>query len=65
MICRLEWDLLAGPTHLHTLILMPVSLTPCGAGGVAGEAAGVAAGVVGLAGAGLLLTGTIGNKIVN
>jgi len=65
VICRLEWDLLAGPMRRLMLTLMLVSPIPLGRGGVAGEEAGVAAGAVGAAGAGLHLTGTRGGRITN
>jgi hypothetical protein len=59
--CRLEWDVLAGLTHFP----MPVYAAPRRVGGVAGEAAGGAAEVVGSAGAGLHPTVTPGGKTVN
>jgi hypothetical protein len=62
VICHLEWDPPAGPMRLLMLTLMLVSPIPRGHGGVAGEEAGVAAGAVGAAGAGLHLTGTHGGK---
>ena len=62
MICRLGWDLLAGPMSRPTLILTLVPLTQRGHGGVAGEEAGVAAEVAGGAGGGLHHTGTRGDK---
>ena len=62
MICHLEWDLPAGP--MRRLMLIPTLVSPIllGQGGVAGEEAGVAAGVVVAAGAGLHLTGTRGGR---
>jgi hypothetical protein len=65
VICHLEWDLLAGPMRRLMLTLMLVSPIPLGHGGVAGEEAGVVAGAVGAAGAGLHLTGTRGGRITN
>ena len=58
MICHLEWDLLAGPMRRLMLTLMLVSPIQLGQ-------AGVAAGAVGAAGAGLRLTGTRGGKTTN
>ena len=46
------------------LTLTPVPLIRYGRGGVAGEEAGVVAGVVGVAGAGLHLTGTRGGSTI-
>jgi hypothetical protein len=65
VICHLEWDLPAGPMRHFMLTLMLVSPIQLGHGGVAGEEAGVAAGAVGAAGAGLHLTGTRGGKTTN
>jgi hypothetical protein len=65
VICHLEWGLLAGPMHRLMLTLMLVSPIPLGHGAVAGEEAGAAAGAVGVAGAGLRLTGTRGGKTTN
>jgi hypothetical protein len=65
VICHLEWDLPAGPMRRLMLTLMLVSPIQLGHGGVAGEEAGVAAGAVGAAGAGLHLTGTRGGKTTN
>ena len=61
----MEWDLLAGPTHPHMLTLTLVLSIQRGHGGVVGEVAGVAAGVVGAAGAGLHPTGTRGGRTTN
>ena len=55
----MEWDLLAGPMCSLILTLMLAYPTPCGDGVVAGEVAGGTAGVVGSAGAGLHLIGTL------
>ena len=51
--------MLAGPMSSLTLTPMLAYPTPCGDGVVAGEVAGDAAGVVGSAGAGLHLIGTM------
>ena len=59
MICRLEWDLLAGLTC--TVIRTPVFPTPPGDGGVAGEA-GDEAEAVASAGAGMHHTTTPGGR---
>lgn len=61
MICRSEWDLQAGPMCRPMSIPTLASTIRYGRGGVAG----VAAGVVGAAGAGLHLTGTRGGRIAN
>ena len=61
----MEWVLPAGPMLCPMLILTPVLPIRCGHGGVAGEEAGVAVGVVGAAGAGLHLTGTRGGRTTN
>ena len=62
----MEWDLLAGLMCRPMLTLTPAPLIRYGRGGVAGEEAGVVVGVavggVGLAGAGLHLTGTRGGR---
>jgi hypothetical protein len=65
VICRSEWDLLAGPMCPRMLTVTAALLTQLGHGGVAGEVAGVEAGVVGAAGAGLHLTGTRGGRTTN
>ena len=61
MICRMEWDLLAGPMRLPMSIPMLLPHIRRGHGELAGDAAGV----VGAAGAGLHLTGTRGGKTTN
>jgi hypothetical protein len=58
VICRLEWDRLAGPMYPRIPIPTLVFPTQPGAGGVAGEVAGVA----GAAGAGLHPTVIPGGK---
>jgi len=65
VICHLEWDPLAGPTHPHMLTLTLVLPIQRGHGGAAGEVVGVAAGDMGVAGAGLHPTGTRGGKTTN
>ena len=60
----MEWDLLAGLMCRPMLTLTPAPLIRYGRGGVAGEEAGVAVGGVGLAGAGLHLTGTRGGRTI-
>jgi hypothetical protein len=58
----LEWDLPVGPMRRPMSIPMLLPPIRLGHGGVAGEEAGVAAGVVVAAGVGLYLTGTRGGK---
>jgi hypothetical protein len=65
----MEWDVLVGPMYRPMLTLTRVPSIRCGHGGVAGDEAGVVAGVVveavGSAGDGLHLTGTRGGRKEN
>ncbi len=64
-MCRLEWDLPAGRTYLPMLTLTLVPPIQHGHGGVVGEEAGVVAGGVDSAGAGLHPIGTPGGRAIN
>ena len=65
MICRLEWDLLAGLMYRHIPILTPAPLIRHGRGGAGGEVAGDVAEAAASAGDVLDHIGTRGGRTID